>query len=204
MTVKKKSKRPRRSAKTAASGAKKRGKVAGSKPTARRKLPAATAEVDEIELATEVESPAPGGRAAPASRSPSTRSAPASAAAALTSGGALHFNPGIIAEIAVREASEIEGVAELTGGWMKGRGVQIQEPDGEDDGYVIDLRLAVEYGVNCVALAETIRSRIAGAINQMTGRKTRAINVHLTGIRDRGHREEPHDEGLGEEHGIDF
>lgn len=121
------------------------------------------------------------------------------------SDGELRFDPGIVTEIAVREASEIEGIVELTGGWRT-KGVQVTEPDGEEGGYVLDLRVAVEYGVNCVALAETIRSRIAGAIYQMTGRRTKAINVHLTGIRDKGLREETHEEGvpLGEEHGIDF
>lgn len=120
--------------------------------------------------------------------------------------GSLDFDPGIITEIAMREASEIEGIAELTGGWRT-KGVQVgQSTEEGDDGYILDLRIAVEYGVNCVALSETIRSRIAGAILQMTGRKTTAINVHVTGIRERGLREEHHEEGpsLGEEHGIDF
>ncbi|MHC4202766.1 MAG: Asp23/Gls24 family envelope stress response protein [Planctomycetota bacterium] len=110
-----------------------------------------------------------------------------------------------ISEIAVREAGEIEGVAELTGGWRT-TGVRVTEPEGENGGYVIDLRLAVEYGVDCVALAETIRSRIAGAIHRTAGRETRAVNVHFTGIRDKGLPEETHEEGapLGEEQGIDF
>jgi uncharacterized alkaline shock family protein YloU len=120
--------------------------------------------------------------------------------------GSIDFDPAIITEIAMREASEIEGIAELTGGWRT-KGVQVGESneDGKE-GYVLDLRIAVEYGVNCVALTETIRARIAGAILQMTGRKTKAINVHVTAIRERGHREEHHEEGpsLGEEHGIDF
>jgi uncharacterized alkaline shock family protein YloU len=115
------------------------------------------------------------------------------------------FGPNIISEIAIREASEIDGVAELTGGWRT-KGVQVTEAEGEEGTYVVDLRIAVEYGVNCVALAETIRNRVANAICRMTGRRTEAVNVHVTGIRDKGHRAEPHEEGvpLGEEHGIDF
>ncbi len=112
---------------------------------------------------------------------------------------------GTISEIAVREAGEIEGVAELTGGWRT-KGVRVTEPEGEDGGYVVDLRLAVEYGVDCVALAETIRSRVAGAIHRTAGRKTRAVNVRFTGVRDKELPEEPHEEGaaLGEGNGIDF
>ncbi len=119
--------------------------------------------------------------------------------------GELKFGPNIITEIAVREVSEVDGVAELTGGWRT-KGVQVTEVEGEEGVYVLDVRVAVEYGVNCVALAESIRSRIADAVGRMTGQSARAINVHVTGIRDKGHREEPHEEGvpLGEEHGIDF
>jgi uncharacterized alkaline shock family protein YloU len=112
---------------------------------------------------------------------------------------------GTISEIAVREAGEIEGVAELTGGWRT-KGVRVTEPESENGGYVIDLHLAVDYGVDCVALAETIRSRIARAIRRTAGRETRAVNVHFTGVRDKGSPEEPHEEdaALGEERGIDF
>ncbi len=121
------------------------------------------------------------------------------------SSGELRFGPNIITEIAVREVSEVEGVAELTGGWRT-KGVSVVEVDGEEGVYVIDVRVTVEYGVNCVALAESIRSRIVEAVERMTGQTVRTINVHVTGIRDKGHREEPHEEGvpLGEEHGIDF
>lgn len=158
---------------------------------------------------------APGGKGAsgrPSGRKSARLAKPAAPApqegqpGPVASTGGLDFNPEIITQIAEREVSEIEGVTELTGGWRT-RGVQITEPaEGEEDGYVLDIRVAVEYGVNCLALAETLRTRVAGAIEQMTGRRTKAINVHVTGIREKGLREEPHEEGpsLGEEHGIDF
>jgi uncharacterized alkaline shock family protein YloU len=121
------------------------------------------------------------------------------------SSGELKFGPNIITEIAVREVSEVEGVAELTGGWRT-KGVSVLEVEGEEGVYILDVRVTVEYGVSCVALAESIRSRIVEAVERMTGQTVRTINVHVTGIRDKGHREEPHEEGvpLGEEHGIDF
>jgi uncharacterized alkaline shock family protein YloU len=143
--------------------------------------------------------------AAPAPEATPSPPAPAPEKAALKDTGELKFGPNIITEIAVREVSEVEGVAELTGGWRT-KGVQVTEVEGEEGVYVLDVRVAVEYGVNCVALAESIRGRIAEAVGRMTGQSVRAINVHVTGIRDKGHREEPHEEGvpLGEEHGIDF
>lgn len=140
-----------------------------------------------------------------APKAPVPKPATAPKETALQETGELKFGSNIITEIAVREVSEVEGVAELTGGWRT-KGVQVTEVEGEEGVYVLDVRVAVEYGVNCVALAESIRARIAEAIGRMTGQSARAINVHVTGIRDKGHREEPHEEGvpLGEEHGIDF
>ncbi len=123
--------------------------------------------------------------------------------------GTLDFNLETVINIVAAEVNGTEGIAELTGGW-RAKGVQVEEigaegATGTEVEYDIVLRIAVEYGVNCVALAETVRSRVAGAVRQMTGRKTKSINIHVTGIREKGHREEPH-EGvpLGEEHGIDF
>lgn len=124
----------------------------------------------------------------------------------------MEFDLGIISDIAIREASEVEGIAELTGGWRT-RGVTVGESDEGEPGYVIDMRIAVEYGVDCVALAETIRSRIGNAVHQMTGRQAIAVNVHVTGIRESGREETLGKAGeelgeetgpLGEEHGIDF
>lgn len=207
----KKSKRSRRTAGTPAPAAAREQKAKSrrsakpptSRPSARARSggargPAQGAAPPAPPAPETTRQPGPGEPSSNADGRPETTPSPAS-------DGELRFDPGIITEIAVREASEIEGIVELTGGWRT-KGVQVTEPEGEEGGYVVDVRVAVEYGVNCVALAETIRNRISGAIHQMTGRRTKAINVHLTGIRDKGLREEPHEEGvpLGEEHGIDF
>jgi len=147
-------------------------------------------------------------KSAPAAKPASEKLSPEEAkmiAPQAPSSGELKFGPNIITEIAVREVSEIDGVAELTGGWRT-KGVSVTEVEGKEGVYVIDVRVTVEYGVNCVALFESIRSRIVEAVSRMTGQSVRTINVQVTGIRDKGHREEPHEEGLplGEEHGIDF
>jgi uncharacterized alkaline shock family protein YloU len=163
----------------------------------------------KADQAAEVKSDGPlekGGRTESDATPPDQNANTSAAGTTDPSDGSLAFDPSIITEIAMREASEIEGIAELTGGWRT-KGVQVGESSEDGaEGYVLDLRIAVEYGVNCVALSETIRSRIAGAILQMTGKKTKAINIHVTAIREKGLREEHHEEGpsLGEEHGIDF
>jgi uncharacterized alkaline shock family protein YloU len=143
------------------------------------------------------------------------KDAPAEAEARPPAGddGKLSFDPGIITQIAVTEARRIEGIVELTGSFMddwvlrRGHGVRVEEPGGEGaGGYTLDLKISVEYGVDCVRLAREVRARIAGAIKKMTGQDTRAINIHVTTIgrkEDRAaeHREEsPAEEGTG----IDF
>ena len=128
--------------------------------------------------------------------------------------GRLTFDPNIITEIAQHEAKEIDGVAELTGSFIdglrrgSGRGVAVTEVgEGGEEVYDLSLRLAVEYGANCVAISEAVRERVAVAVKRMTGRKVRRIDVHITGIavpRGEG-RGRPEEAGeLGEEHGIDF
>ena len=136
---------------------------------------------------------------------PQSVKVPAGVTPEAPSSGELKFGPNIITEISVREVSEVEGVAELTGGWRT-KGVSVVEVEGEEGVYIVDVRVSVEYGVSCVALNQSIRSRIVEAVERMTGQTVRTINVTVTGIRDKGHREEPHEEGdpLGEEHGIDF
>jgi uncharacterized alkaline shock family protein YloU len=184
---------PKRSARSKKSGgvSKRKAAAKGPRASARKggKDAAASASAAESKPAVEETALAKTGKPSPEGQST----------------GELKFGPSIITEIAVREVSEVEGVAELTGGWRT-KGVQVTEVEGEEGVYVLDVRVAVEYGVNCVALAESIRGRITEAVERMTGQSARTINVHVTGIRDKGHPEEPHEEGvpLGEEHGIDF
>ena len=216
MAADKKSKRSRRAASTkrASGRASKKTRPATARGGSKSRRKDADAEAAKKPSAEELvaagkggpaESPAPPEEPLAATEPPPSAEPSADVAPSGPSTGELKFGANIITEIAVREVSEVDGVAELTGGWRT-KGVQVTEVEGEEGAYVLDVRVAVEYGVNCVALADTIRNRIADAIGQMTGQTARAINVHVTGIRDKGHREEPHEEGvpLGEEHGIDF
>ncbi len=187
---------PKRSARSKKSGGASKRKAAAKSSRASARKGAKDAAAPEAPASAAESKPAAGETALAKTDKPSPEG---------QSTGELKFGPSIITEIAVREVSEVEGVAELTGGWRT-KGVQVTEVEGEEGVYVLDVRVAVEYGVNCVALAESIRGRITEAIGRMTGQSARAINVHVTGIRDKGHSEEPHEEGvpLGEEHGIDF
>lgn len=169
----------------------------------RREKPARSRRGKGKQAAPEASSPAPAAPP-PAGHSPTAGEGPEAATG--EEDGKLSFDPAIISEIAIREASDVEGLVELTGGW-RSKGVQVAEAgDLDGEGYTVDLRIAVEYGVNCVALAETLRSRIARAVRRMTGRPIAAVNIHVTAIRDRGARGEQQEESekIDEEHGIDF
>ena len=127
--------------------------------------------------------------------------------------GKLTFDPSIVTEIAIREAQQITGIVQLTGSFMddwvlrRGKGVSVAQIDEEgNEAYSLDLKISVEYGVDCVKLSTKVRDNIAKAIKKMTGRETRTINIHVTGL---GHKEEPpsehhEDEPVPEGTGIDF
>jgi len=147
-----------------------------------------------------------------ASKAKKSKKAPEAGASA-DDVGKLTFDPSIVTSIAITEAQKIDGIIELTGSFMddwvlrRGKGVHVEEEASDEGGeaYSLDLKLSVEYGVDCVKLAEKVRERIAKEIKRVTGRDTRKIDIHVTGI---GHKEapaEPHeDEPVAEGTGIDF
>ncbi len=153
-------------------------------------------------------------RKAPRKRKPAKKSTKKAAKGDGPAEGELTFDPGIITEIAIREAHQIGGIVQLTGSFMddwvlrRGKGVHVAEvADNGHESYSLDLKISVEYGVDCVKLAEEVRQRIAKAIKTMTGKTTRQIDVHVTGIgqrpadvQDDGQDDAPVEEGTG----IDF
>ncbi len=153
-------------------------------------------------------------RKTPRKRKPSKKPAKKPARADGAAEGELTFDPGIITEIAIREAHQIDGIVQLTGSFMddwvlrRGKGVHVAEvADNSEESYSLDLKISVEYGVDCVKLAKDVRERISKAIKTMTGKTTRQIDVRVTGIGQRAAdpNDEPHDDAPVEEGtGIDF
>ncbi len=153
-------------------------------------------------------------RKTPRKRKPSKKPAKKTAKADGPAEGELTFDPGIITEIAIREAHQIDGIVQLTGSFMddwvlrRGKGVHVAEvADNGEESYSLDLKISVEYGVDCVKLAKDVRERISKAIKTMTGKTTRQIDVRVTGIGQRAAdaHDEPQDDAPVEEGtGIDF
>lgn len=94
---------------------------------------------------------------------------------------------GIIAGLA---ASEVEGVAGMSGGLAGGiadllgrknlsKGVKVEVGEEQAE---IDLFVVVEYGVKIPEVASNIQANVKRAIEGMTGLDVVAVNVHVLGV----------------------
>ncbi|MFW6287714.1 MAG: Asp23/Gls24 family envelope stress response protein [bacterium] len=93
----------------------------------------------------------------------------------------------VVAIIASLAASEIEGVASMSGGVGSGiaemlghkKGVKVETGNEE---CVIDLSVVVEYGISIPGVAENIQKNVKDAIESMTGLNAVEINIHVQGV----------------------
>lgn len=108
--------------------------------------------------------------------------------------GSVRIADEVVEVIAGMAASEVEGVAELSGGFvgdiasMLGRGknpskgskgikVEIDEKEAS-----VDLFLAVQYGSSIPDVSQKVQVVVKEAIEGMTGLTVNVINVHIQGI----------------------
>ena len=107
--------------------------------------------------------------------------------------GSVNIAKDVIAAVAVDAVREVEGVSGMMtsmGGVMgladkknaqKGlRGVRISV--SEDNQLTLDLYLTVHYGVSIPETAENAQKAGATAVEDMTGCKVSAVNVHVGGV----------------------
>lgn len=94
---------------------------------------------------------------------------------------------GIIAGLA---ATEIEGVAGMSGGIAGGiaellgrknlsKGVKVEVGEHET---AVDLFIVVEYGVNIPEVSQEIQANVKRAIEVMTGLTVVEVNIHILGV----------------------
>lgn len=105
--------------------------------------------------------------------------------------GSVRIADEVVEVIAGMAASEVEGVAEMSGGLVgdlanmlsRGKNVSkgIKVEVGEKEASV-DLYLAVEYGVSIPDVAQKVQEAVKGAIEGMTGLNVLEINVHIQGV----------------------
>ena len=97
----------------------------------------------------------------------------------------------VVAVIAGKAVSEIQGVYEMSGGFAGGisevlsgkkslsKGIKVLV---EDDKTKIDVNIVVEYGVRIPEIAFEIQTKVKKAVETMTGLKVSEVNVHVQGV----------------------
>ncbi len=104
--------------------------------------------------------------------------------------GAVHIHNGVIGAIARLAAAKVPGVVDFVGGLVDGlagivgkrqqdRGVHVELAD---NGLVIELTVALEYGVYIPRVAGQIQMEVRKAVEQMTGKSVRAVNVVVQSV----------------------
>ncbi len=96
----------------------------------------------------------------------------------------------VVAIIAGLAATEVEGVAGMSGGIAGGfaemlgrknltKGVEIET---EKNKVKLDIFIIVDYGVSIPEVSENIRNNVKNAIKQMTGLETEELVIHVQGV----------------------
>ena len=96
----------------------------------------------------------------------------------------------VVATIAGKAASEVEGVYSMSGGFAGGisevfgkksytKGIKVDNTEKE---LKIDVNIIVEYGARIPDVAYEIQNRVKKAVENMTGLKVEEVNVHVQGV----------------------
>ena len=104
--------------------------------------------------------------------------------------GSIKIADEVVAIIAGLAATEVEGVAGMSGGIAGGladmlgkrnfsKGVKVEVGDKQA---AIDLYIVVKFGVRIPDVAWSIQENVKKAIESMTGLETTSINVHVQGV----------------------
>ena len=97
----------------------------------------------------------------------------------------------VVAVIAGKAVSEIQGVYEMSGGFAGGigevlsgkknlaKGIKVIVTEKEAK---IDVNIIVEYGVRIPEIAFEIQTKVKKAVETMTGLNVTEVNVHVQGV----------------------
>lgn len=105
-------------------------------------------------------------------------------------GGTVKIADEVVAVIAGMSATEVKGVAGMSGGIVGGiaefvgkkspsKGVRVEVGEKEA---AIDLHVIVEFGVRIPEVAHEVQQNVKKAIESMTGLTVVEVNVHIQGV----------------------
>ncbi len=112
--------------------------------------------------------------------------------------GAIKIADEVVSIIAGLAATEVEGVAGMSGGIAGGitemlgrknlsKGVKVEV--GEEEA-AVDLYLIAEYGISIPDVAWAVQERVKTGIESMTGLKVVEVNIHIQGVKFEEEEEE--------------
>ena len=104
--------------------------------------------------------------------------------------GAIRIASDVVATIASMAASEIPGVAGMSGGITSGlaqmlgrkqmtKGVKV---DVNENDAALDIYVIVKYGVAIGDVAKQVQEGVKATVESMTGLACREVNVHVQGV----------------------
>ncbi len=104
--------------------------------------------------------------------------------------GDMNISRDVLGALAGISASEVEGVAALSGGFAgdiaeifgsedPARGVNLKK---DDEGIKVDINLVVSYDVFIPEVARQVQERVTKSLTEMAGADVIAVNVHILGI----------------------
>lgn len=105
-------------------------------------------------------------------------------------GKGIKISEEVIKIIAGIAASEVDGVAGMSGGLVGGiaemlgrknlsRGVKVQVGEREA---ALDIFVIVQYGMNIPTVAQKIQENVRQAVESMTGLRVVEVNIHVQGV----------------------
>ena len=106
-------------------------------------------------------------------------------------GDNIQISDDVVAVISGMAATEVQGVAEMAGGFAGGiseekkkkknmaKGIKV-EINGND--VKIDVNIIVEYGARIPDVAYEIQKRVKKSVENMTGLNATEVNVHIQGV----------------------
>ena len=104
--------------------------------------------------------------------------------------GTIKIADEVVATVAGLAATEVEGVASMSGGWGTdlveklgrknfGKGIRV-EVTGEET--KIEIFLVIDYGYQIPKVAEEVQNEVKQAVETMTGLKVTLVNVHIVSV----------------------
>ncbi len=113
--------------------------------------------------------------------------------------GEIKISDDVVSICCINAAVKTEGVHELSGGFMGNlqknlRGSQSPfsgiKINREDDSVTVDVSIIVDFNVKIPQVAWEVQVNVKNDIEEMTGLKVKAVNIHVQGVHIEGREDE--------------